>query len=172
MHPGGENRSQVDESGYFLPIYQPLTQTKEILDQVTSESYARLVAILEQFPTAKITLNINACLTETISETSREDSGYERARALTDAGLHCCQYWWASCRPSWSTDMIETGARQLRDAILALNVSHQSVKEEAQELYHEIMSTVWEWQRSGKARRKAQAYLRPHSQEKKEEARE
>ncbi|GFP40844.1 hypothetical protein, partial [Candidatus Hakubella thermalkaliphila] len=79
MHPGGENRSQVDESGYFLPIYQPLTQTKEILDQVTSESYDRLVAILEQFPTAKITLHINACLTQTISGTSREASGYERA---------------------------------------------------------------------------------------------
>lgn len=106
---------------------------------------------------------------ETISETSREDSGYERARSLTDAGLHSCQYWWASCRPSWSTDMIETGARQLRDAILVLNVSHQSVKEEAQELYHEIMRTVWEWQRSGKARRKAQAYLRHHLVEKREE---
>lgn len=52
----------------FLHIYQPPGQTRNILDRVASESYQKLVEGLLQNPQIKITLNINAGLTETLSE--------------------------------------------------------------------------------------------------------
>jgi predicted glycosyl hydrolase (DUF1957 family) len=51
----------------FLHIYQPPTQTKEIVHKVTVECYRVLVKVLEQSPQAKITLNINAVLTEQLN---------------------------------------------------------------------------------------------------------
>ena len=48
----------------FLHIYQPPTQTEAIVRKVTEECYRTLVRVLEEAPRAKITLNINAVLTE------------------------------------------------------------------------------------------------------------
>lgn len=48
----------------LLHIYQPPNQTKKILKKVTVESYSRIIKILKFRPQAKITLNINASLTE------------------------------------------------------------------------------------------------------------
>lgn len=52
----------------FLHIYQPPTQTREILDRVTRESYEKIIAGVKANPTAKLTLNINAVLTEMLVE--------------------------------------------------------------------------------------------------------
>jgi microcystin degradation protein MlrC len=57
----------------FLHIYQPPTQTKEILDRVTNESYRKIVAGLLDNPTAKVTLNINGVLTEMLAENGYQD---------------------------------------------------------------------------------------------------
>jgi alpha-amylase/alpha-mannosidase (GH57 family) len=51
----------------FLHIYQPPTQSKEILLKVTAESYRKILDGLLQHPNAKITLNINGCLTEMLA---------------------------------------------------------------------------------------------------------
>jgi len=48
----------------FLHVYQPPTQTPEVVEQVANECYRKLVAILRRYPEAKLTLNISACLTE------------------------------------------------------------------------------------------------------------
>lgn len=48
----------------FLHIYQPPTQTEEIVRKVTEESYKKLVSVLESRPQGRITLNISAVLTE------------------------------------------------------------------------------------------------------------
>jgi len=48
----------------FLHIYQPPTQSEEIVRKVTAESYRTLVNVLREAANAKITLNINAVLTE------------------------------------------------------------------------------------------------------------
>lgn len=48
----------------FLHIYQPPTQCEEIVRKVTLECYRPLVRILKKYKSARITLNINACLTE------------------------------------------------------------------------------------------------------------
>jgi alpha-amylase/alpha-mannosidase (GH57 family) len=48
----------------FLHIYQPPTQTEEIVRKVTEECYKKLVSVLRNNPKGKITLNISAVLTE------------------------------------------------------------------------------------------------------------
>ena len=48
----------------FLHIYQPPTQTEDIIRKVTEESYRKIVSVLNTNPNGKITLNINAVLTE------------------------------------------------------------------------------------------------------------
>ena len=48
----------------FLHIYQPPTQTPEIVKQVTEESYQKIAELLERYPKLKITLNIPGSLIE------------------------------------------------------------------------------------------------------------
>jgi alpha-amylase/alpha-mannosidase (GH57 family) len=57
----------------FLHIYQPPTQTEEIIRKVARESYQTIIRILEKAPDAKITLNINAVLTEQLNRNGLSD---------------------------------------------------------------------------------------------------
>jgi len=59
--------------GNFLHIYQPPTQTEEIVRKVTEESYRTLVRALKEAPDGKITLNINAVLTEQLARYGLDD---------------------------------------------------------------------------------------------------
>ncbi len=51
----------------LLHLYQPPYQEKRILDKIFKESYEKILKILELNPLAKITLNINASLTEQLA---------------------------------------------------------------------------------------------------------
>jgi hypothetical protein len=57
----------------FLHIYQPPTQTEEIVRKVTEESYRKLVRVLREAPGGKITLNISAILTEQLARYGLDD---------------------------------------------------------------------------------------------------
>lgn len=57
----------------FLHIYQPPTQTKNILERVTNESYRRILAELKKAPSAKLTLNMPACLIELLDQYGFDD---------------------------------------------------------------------------------------------------
>ena len=46
----------------LLHIYQPPTQTESILKTVSNESYRKILKGLKENPNGKITLNINASL--------------------------------------------------------------------------------------------------------------
>lgn len=72
-----------------------------------------------------------------------------KARNLLDAALHSDQYWWASARPWWSLEMIERGAKELKDTVLAADGSSVKDKKIAQDLYAKIIFMGFEWQRSG-----------------------
>jgi len=69
----------------FLHIYQPPTQSEEIVRKVTDECYRKLVEILSQAPSASITLNINACLTEQLDRYGLGDV-VEGLRSLAERG--------------------------------------------------------------------------------------
>ncbi len=73
----------------------------------------------------------------------------QKARNLLDAALHSDQYWWASARPWWSLEMIERGAKELKDTVLIAPGSSAQDKKSAQDLYEKIIFTGFEWQRSG-----------------------
>lgn len=57
----------------FLHIYQPTTQSREILKKVVNESYRPLFKGLLKIPGIKINLNINATLTETLAKEGYSD---------------------------------------------------------------------------------------------------
>ncbi len=56
----------------FLHLYQPPTQSKEILDTVTHESYFKIIELLKEFPKLKLTINMSGSLLELL-----ERHGYE-----------------------------------------------------------------------------------------------
>lgn len=57
----------------FLHIYQPPNQMADILERIVNESYRKLIEGLRKNPRAKITLNINAGLTEQLAEHGYKD---------------------------------------------------------------------------------------------------
>lgn len=57
----------------FLHIYQPPTQTEQIVRKVTREAYRVLVRVLTASPNAKITLNISAVLTQQLARYGLDD---------------------------------------------------------------------------------------------------
>jgi hypothetical protein len=78
-----------------------------------------------------------------------EKQQWLKARKMLDKSLHSDQYWWASARPWWSIEMIERGANELKDTVLASNLP-EADKKRARELYYQIITLGFEWQRSGK----------------------
>jgi len=69
----------------FIHIYQPPTQTEEITRQVTNECYRKLADILLRHPQARVTLNINACLTEQLDKYGLHDV-IDGLKALAERG--------------------------------------------------------------------------------------
>lgn len=57
----------------FLHIYQPFGQSKLILEAVANQSYRRIFEGLCRLPAFKLTLNINAALTERLVSSGYED---------------------------------------------------------------------------------------------------
>lgn len=70
-------------------------------------------------------------------------------RERLDASLYSDQFWWASARPWWSLEMIEQGAHQLVKTIQLCILTDNRIKKKAKQLYYEIISTGFDWQRNG-----------------------
>lgn len=101
--------------------------------------------------------------TSIVSSARADDPAYEQSRAQLDRGLHSCQYWWASCRPWWDTDMIERGARELVGAALKLRAQAGEARtRRIEQLLDEISQTAHHWQSSGHAQRLKQQYMAEH----------
>jgi len=99
----------------------------------------------------------------TIKEAPPRTPGFPKARRLLDEGLHSCQYWWASCRPWWSVEMIEGGAQKLYQAVESLgNATDGPTREEANRLFQAVVNKAKEWQKSGEAQRLKQKYNEGH----------
>jgi len=89
-------------------------------------------------------------LTDLAIKTVRDSKDPGRAREMLDRAIHSDQYWWASARPWWSLEMVERGAYELKEAILAVSDSSREIKDKAQKLYFNIITAGFEWQRTGK----------------------
>lgn len=89
-------------------------------------------------------------LTDLAIKSVRQSANPGKSREMLDRALHSDQYWWASARPWWSLEMIERGAYELRETILATPDSTEEVRRQARELYFAIVTKGFAWQRTGK----------------------
>jgi len=78
----------------------------------------------------------------------KKTSSWKAARKLLDAALASDQYWWASAKPWWSLEMIESGAFELKKVVITLDKSSESTRK-AHDLYRSILDKAFEWQRTG-----------------------
>jgi len=73
---------------YWAPLlhfYQPPIQLPEVLRKVVVESYRPLLEVFEQYPSARVTVNINGVLTEMLWEYGYQDV-IERLTQLAERG--------------------------------------------------------------------------------------
>lgn len=77
---------------------------------------------------------------------------YPTARNMADKAVASDQFFWACAKPWWSVEMIESGAYQCLETIELADDSYATEKNRAQFLYRKIISTAFDWQRSGKIR--------------------
>lgn len=86
---------------------------------------------------------------DVVHHADHQSSGWQAARVALDRAIHSDQYWWASAKPWWSLEMIERGAKELRDTVLMTPDVSQEKKLLAQELYQKIIFLGFDWQREG-----------------------
>lgn len=92
----------------------------------------------------------------TLGKTAKQ---YAEIIQKKDIALASDHFWWASAKPWWSLEMIEAGAYRLLDLINQTPDVNEEDKARANEYYKKIVSTAFEWQRSGKIRRMAQEQM-------------
>ncbi|MFA5776770.1 MAG: hypothetical protein WC988_04435, partial [Patescibacteria group bacterium] len=78
--------------------------------------------------------------------------GYAQLRASADKALASDQFFWASAKPWWSVEMIESGVHAVLEVVEKIPQVNKEDMERAQDLYRKIISTAFEWQRTGKIR--------------------
>lgn len=89
---------------------------------------------------------------DNVYDMDKNDSIYPLIRKKMDLALASDHFWWASAKPWWSLEMIEDGAYRLLDTIRTIpNVSKDKL-EKASGYYEKIVSTGFQWQRTGKIR--------------------
>ncbi len=57
----------------ILHLYQPPTQTREIMDTVVRESYQKIISLLDNYSDLRLTLNISGSLLELLAKYGRSD---------------------------------------------------------------------------------------------------
>lgn len=87
---------------------------------------------------------------DSVYELDKEHIMYGEIRTRMDVALASDHFWWASAKPWWSIEEIERGSYMCLDILRRIpSINPQSV-ERARTLYENIVSTAFEWKRSGK----------------------
>jgi len=85
-----------------------------------------------------------------VNKLSPKTKNYNKIRTMLDKSLRSDQYWWASAQPWWSLEIIEAGAKELKDVIFAIPNLSRTIKQRAEKLYHEIVLIGFQWQKTDK----------------------
>lgn len=80
------------------------------------------------------------------------DPAFPAVRQMMDKALASDHFWWASAKPWWSLEMIEAGAYRLLETIRLIPQVYEEKLHKASDYYEKIISTSFQWQRSGKIR--------------------
>jgi len=87
-----------------------------------------------------------------MEKANKDHPTYKLVRHEMDLGLASDHFWWASAKPWWSVEMIESGAFKLLQTVrMVPGVSEEKLKK-ASSYYEKIISTAFNWQRTGKIR--------------------
>ncbi len=87
-----------------------------------------------------------------VKKVSPDDPAYKDIRHRMDVALASDQFFWASAKPWWSVEQIEGGAYYLLETARMIPGISPEVLKKARSLYEDIVSTGFQWQRSGKIR--------------------
>lgn len=79
-----------------------------------------------------------------------QDQISRKIRSMMDIALGSDHFWWASAKPWWSIEMIESGAHRLLEIIESIPDADSQTVEKANMYYRKIISTAFAWQREGK----------------------
>ncbi|HEY9583765.1 MAG TPA: hypothetical protein VJI66_02275 [Candidatus Paceibacterota bacterium] len=77
---------------------------------------------------------------------------YKEVMHRMDISTASDHFWWASAKPWWSLEMIEDGAYRLLDTLRMVPDAPELALTLARDLYEKIISTAFNWQRTGKIR--------------------
>lgn len=80
---------------------------------------------------------------------------YDELKNKMDVAMSSDHFWWASAKPWWSLEMIEQGAFRFLDIVKNIHDISDNDISTAQKYYQLIVSTAFEWQRTGKVRQMA-----------------
>lgn len=82
----------------------------------------------------------------------KNSATFPEVQKKMDTATSSDHFWWASAKPWWSVEMIEDGAFRLLETLrMVPNVSKDKLSL-ARELYEKIISTAFNWQRTGRIR--------------------
>ncbi len=90
-----------------------------------------------------------------IGEVYKMDKTHPRfglVREKMDKSLASDHFWWASAKPWWSLEMIEDGVFNLLDTLRHIPDVKKEIIDEGRDFYEKIISTAFNWQRTGKIR--------------------
>lgn len=89
---------------------------------------------------------------EEVYDMDRGHPRYALVRNKMDMALGSDHFWWASAKPWWSLEMIEYGAYSLLDTLKHIPDVDSRIVEESRDYYEKIITTAFNWQRTGKIR--------------------
>lgn len=84
-----------------------------------------------------------------LDKIDKNSAEYIKVRKKMDIALASDHFWWASAKPWWSLEMIEQGAFRLLDVIRSISNAPTDSLERARDYYEKIVSTSFDWQRTG-----------------------
>ncbi|OGI60924.1 hypothetical protein A2641_00865 [Candidatus Nomurabacteria bacterium RIFCSPHIGHO2_01_FULL_37_25] len=83
---------------------------------------------------------------------NKNNERYELVREKMDKALASDHFWWASAKPWWSLEMIEDGSFNLLDTLRHIPDVKLEILSEGRDYYEKIITTAFNWQRTGKIR--------------------
>ncbi len=132
----------------IAPVASTWASSKEDIDKgIQFLSWSDPENIIHKFQWELTRLTLNE-----VYRLDRSQPRYNLVRKKMDLALASDHFWWASAKPWWSMEMVEDGAYRLLDTIRHIpNVSKEKLGF-ASHLYEMIVSTGFNWQRTGKIR--------------------
>ncbi|MEI8062313.1 MAG: hypothetical protein WCG97_03385 [bacterium] len=136
------------ETEEIVPVKSTWASSKQDIDQgIQFLSWSDPENILHTMQWKLVNLVL-----EQLEKMQKGTPEYADVRKKMDRALASDHFWWASAKPWWSMEMIEDGAYRLLETLRSIQNVDKEILDKAGRLYEHIVSTGFNWQRSGKIR--------------------